>query len=120
MAATAQRPFVLPGEGSRRAVVRAKDRLALVVAAVGTTALLVAIASGLRSQREGLRTLPDEQRMALFSRTVDGLRQFCGESRPAPLDAHCRELASFAAEFDECQDGCRALVRPLLTPRPTR
>jgi hypothetical protein len=87
---------------------------------VGLLALLFAIVLGLRAPREGLRTLPDEQRMALFSRAVDELRQFCGEGRPAALDAHCREQASFAAQFDDCRNDCRTLVEPLLAPRPTR
>jgi hypothetical protein len=62
---------------------------------------------------------PDE-RTALLSRTVEDLRRFCGAGRPPDLEDHCRELASFASRFDECRGECEALVRPLITPTPTR
>lgn len=92
----------------------------MLVAAASLVAVLVAVALGLRSEREGLRNLPDAARTELFTRTVDELRQFCGEGRPRALDAHCRELAAFAAQFDACRDECKAIVSPHLAPRPTR
>jgi hypothetical protein len=91
---------------------------ALVVAAM--TAVLVAALVGQSSQRGGLRALPDEQRLGLLTRTVDELRRSCGEGRPEALRDHCRELASFAAQFDECRGECETLVRRDLTPVPTR
>jgi hypothetical protein len=51
---------------------------------------------------------------------VDELRRSCGEGRPEALRDHCRELASFAAQFDECRGECETLVRRDLTPVPTR
>jgi hypothetical protein len=72
------------------------------------------------SERRALRAVPLDERAALLSRTVEDLRSHCREGRPAALDEHCRELASFAARFDECRGECEALVRPLLTPAPTR
>lgn len=121
MAGTAHGPFtLLPGLGRRRVRDRSGDWATYVVFAVALVALLVAILSGVRSRREGLRTLPAEARTTLFTHTLDELRQFCGAGRPEALEAHCRELASFAAQFDECTGDCAALVRPHLAPRPTR
>jgi hypothetical protein len=83
-------------------------------------AVMVTVLAGLATERAGLRRIPAEQRSALLSRTVDELRQFCGEGRPAALKDHCRELASFAAHFEECRGECEALTRRELTPVPTR
>jgi len=52
--------------------------------------------------------------------TVDDLRQLCGEGRARGLEDHCRELASFAARFDECGGECEVLVRRELAPVPSR
>jgi hypothetical protein len=83
-------------------------------------AILVAMLFLPSPERRALRALPDEQRLAVLSRTVDEFRQFCGEGRPDALKDHCRELASFAAQFDECRGECEALVHQQLAPAPTR
>lgn len=83
-------------------------------------AVLAATIAGLSSERRALRSLPSEERVALLSRTVDELRQFCSEGQPAALQGHCRELASFAARFDECRGECEGLVHRQLAPRPVR
>jgi hypothetical protein len=73
-----------------------------------------------RPRDRGVRALPPEERAALLSRTVDELRQFCGSGHAPALDDHCRELASFAAAFEECRGECEALARPFLARTPTR
>jgi hypothetical protein len=87
-------------------------------------ALAIAVAayvSDLSAARErAVRALPEQQRLGLLSRTVDELRRSCGEGRAEALADHCRELASFAAGFEECQGDCKALVRRALEPVPTR
>ncbi len=83
-------------------------------------AVLVAILSGISSEKRAIRALPGEQRLTVLSRTVDELCQFCGPRRPAALEDHCRELASFAAQFDECRGECESLVRGQLASAPTR
>jgi hypothetical protein len=83
-------------------------------------AAMIAVLAGLARERRALGELPADQRNALLSRTVDELRQFCGAGRPSGLRNHCRELASFAAQFEECRGECEALVRRELTPIPTR
>ncbi len=121
MTGTTQGPFSLPpGEGLRRGRIHVRDWDSTVLLVVAFLLLVILIASAVRSERAGVRELPGEQRSALFTRTVDELRQFCGDGRSSALDAHCRELAAFATQFDECKDECRALVRPHLAPRPTR
>lgn len=89
-------------------------------------AILVSLALALvgwtvaSSPRAALRKLPAERRAALLARTVGELRETCGEGRPGALRDHCRELASFAASFDECTGACVELVRRALAPEPTR
>jgi hypothetical protein len=90
-----------------------------VVLSVVMATLVGVLAS--RSPRDrGVRALPPEQRVALLSRTVDELRQFCGHGHDSALDDHCHELASFAARFEECRGECESLARPLLAPTPRR
>jgi hypothetical protein len=106
---------------SRRDRARVRtDRLAPTLLALAVIAALAAIVSGVSSERRAIRSLPNEQRLAVLSSTVDELRQFCSERRPAALRDHCRELASFAAQFDECRGECEALVRRQLATAPTR
>jgi len=110
---------VLPGGGRRRH--RGSPRW-LVSASVtlGLVAVLGFSLWAFSPPRSALRSLPEEQRQVLLSRTVDELKEFCGEGQADALAEHCRELASFAAQFPECRGDCEALVRHHLTPRPTR
>jgi hypothetical protein len=111
----------LPGARRRRVVAsRATEWLLPAVAMAAIAAVMIAIVVDLAKERRALREMPAEQRSALLSRTVDGLRHFCGERRLAGLKDHCRDLASFAAEFEECRGECETLVRRELTPLPTR
>ncbi len=111
---------MLPGEEIRRGRMHVRDWDSTILLVVAFLLLVILIASAVRSERAGIRELPGEQRTALFTRTIDELRQYCGDGRSLVLDAHCRELAAFVAQFDECRDECRELVRPHLAPRPTR
>ena len=106
--------------GSVRGRTRVHPRAGWLVPALGVVAILIALGSGPSSERKRLRALPDEQRSALLSRTVDDLRRFCGDGRPAALADHCRELAAFAEQFGECTGDCEALVHRQLAPAPTR
>jgi hypothetical protein len=117
-AATQGRLRLVPSP--RRPERDSEGRTYLWIVAAVALATLAAIASIATSGRRGLAGVPPEQRAALLSRTVDELRQFCGAGRAAALEDHCRELASFAARFEECSGECERLVRPYLTPTPTR
>ena len=88
--------------------------------ALAIIAALVAIVSNVWAEKQAILALPGEQRLAVLSRSVDELRQFCGPRGPAALKEHCRELASFAAQFDECRGECDLLVRRQLATAPTR
>ncbi len=109
-----------PPPGSARGRTRRHPYAGWLVPALAIVAMLIALGWGRPSERRGLHALPDEQRRVLLSRTVDDLRQFCGEGRPEALAGHCRELASFAAQFDECAGECAALAHHQLAPVPTR
>jgi hypothetical protein len=99
---------------------RPSERLLGALLLLGAVAVLVTIVWNLGSERRALRALPDEQRQALLSRTVEEMREICGPGRPEGLQAHCRELASFAAHFEECRGECLELVRQQLAPQPPR
>ena len=118
MSAATHEPLrIVPSPRRRAFATGRRVYLILVLAVVAASA--VAIFTSL-SDRRGVRGLAPEQRAALLSRTVGELREFCGAGHPAALDDHCRELAGFAAGFEECRGECEALVRPFLTPTPTR
>jgi len=97
-----------------------RDWFVSIFIVLAILAVLVAIISNLSHDQRAVRALPQEQRHAVLSRTVDDLRQFCGEARSDALKDHCRELASFAALFQECRGECEALVQRQLAPAPTR
>src|SRR6266498_1095535 len=99
---------------------RARRGRKWLLGAIGVLVAVVAIVLGLSSRRSGLRALPERERVALLSHAVSELREYCGEGRSDALADHCRELATFAAQFDECRGECEALVRRELTPTPTR
>lgn len=88
--------------------------------AVLLAAVVVGVRVELSAKRRALRTLPAEQRAAVLARTLEELRETCGPGAPDVLRDHCRELASFAAQFDDCRGECEALVRGHLTSSPTR
>lgn len=112
---------LLPGGlGGGTRVRRTSDWLYSAFVMLVVIAAMVAVVAGLSTERRALRAMPAQERAALVARTVDELRQLCGPGKPPALKDHCRELASFAAQFDECQGECEALVRHELTPAPTR
>ena len=120
MAAAPQQSLRLVPEDRRDPARVAGWRVRIGAVAAIVVATVAAFVLWRSSPARGVRALPPEQRRALLSRTVDELRQFCRDGRPDALADHCRELASFAAQFDECRGECETLVRPLLTPTPTR
>jgi hypothetical protein len=67
-----------------------------------------------------LRALPAAERQAVYQHTMDDLRTLCGPDHPAALQDHCAALAATVAPLDECDAECEALIRPILTPLPTR
>lgn len=87
---------------------------------------LVLLAGGLliwvtaTADTRALRGLPDDQRQALFERTVENLRGTCDPAPPRSLREFCREQATLAARFRECEAApeCQVLVRRhLFQPR---
>jgi hypothetical protein len=90
--------------------------LALILAVGGVGWLVLEITAPGRS----LRAMPAAERRLIFERTMDDLRTLCGPPRPAALRDHCRELAELVAPLEECDPACEAVVRPILTPAPTR
>lgn len=96
------------------------DRLLSAFLVLVLAAALLTFAWGALSERRAVRALPREERAAVLSHTVQELREFCGAGRPDALEGHCRELASFAGQFDECTGECEAIVRRELTPIPRR
>jgi hypothetical protein len=67
-----------------------------------------------------LRALSAGERRIVYERTMDDLRTLCGPQHPEALREHCRELATLVAPMEECGSDCEAVIRPILTPVPTR
>jgi hypothetical protein len=99
---------------------RVLERFAPLYLVLAIVAVLVVLVAGLPSERRAISALSEEQRLAAVSRGVDELKQLCGERRTNALREHCREVASFVAQFDECRGECEALARSQLTPTPSR
>jgi len=119
--ATSRRLRVYPGgRHARGQARRTNDWLLPAFFVLAVAAVLIALATSHSSERTAIRALSGEQRRASLSRIVSELKQFCGEGRASGLEGHCRELASFAAQFDECRGECEALVRHELAPVPRR
>jgi hypothetical protein len=110
---------ILPGARHPRAA-RAGDWLLPRALAALVVAALVGVLFQASSERRALQALPAERRAALLARTVEELSLTCGAGRPDALRNHCRELASFAGQFDECRGDCEVVVRRELAPAPTR
>lgn len=109
-------------EGTQPGPVRAASRWRrLWIGAVLCLVAAGAIASSrVAAGRRAARSMPDEERAAIFVRALGELKQSCRGRPRGLLEEHCRELASFLAQFDECGDECEALVRDQLAPHPTR
>jgi hypothetical protein len=90
--------------------------VALVIAVVGVAWLVLEITGPARS----LRALPPAERREVYERTMDDLRTLCLPGRAAALRDHCRQLAELIAPLKECGPECEAVIRPILTPAPTR
>jgi hypothetical protein len=88
--------------------------LALVVGLVGM------VVWEITTPGRSLRALPRGERQVVYERTLDDLRTLCGPNRPVALREHCRQLAELVAPLEECGPECEALLRPILTPVPTR
>jgi hypothetical protein len=97
----------------------ARRRRPWVWAGVGAVAVTAIISANVIAGRRITRSIPAEQRTAIYARTLDELKQFCGAPPPG-LKGHCRELASFVSSLDECRAECEAIVRAQLAPNPTR
>jgi hypothetical protein len=52
-------------------------------------------------------------------RTLQTLRDSCGQTSQSALFDHCRAQAEFIVRFPECDAECRALAAPFI-PRPSR
>jgi hypothetical protein len=107
---------LLPGGRARTTAARALP----ILVGLAFLALLIALWAGLSSDRHAIQALPVEQRLASLARTVAELREVCRDGRQVGLGEHCRELASYAALFDECRGECATLVQQQLARAPTR
>jgi hypothetical protein len=60
-----------------------------------------------------IRALPDGQRLTLFHRVLDDLRNTCDPAPPRSLRDFCRQQAALALKFRECEQSpaCQELAR---------
>lgn len=80
------------------------------LAIVASCALLWWSAS---ADTRALRALPDAQRLAVYQRTMENLKNTCDPAAPRSLRDFCRREAELAAKFEECDadPACQELVR---------
>jgi hypothetical protein len=63
--------------------------------------------------------LPELDRRALYTRTLENLAKACA-SPPEGLRDYCEGQARLAVEFAECDGKCQALAKPHLERIPRR
>lgn len=65
------------------------------------------------SRGDDVRRLPEAQRYALYTNTLDALRKFCAASDGgSALEQYCARQAALALQFPACDATCRALAEP--------
>jgi hypothetical protein len=79
-------------------------------------AILVALAAGMAlmvwrdgAERRAIRALPEVERHALYTRTLETLATACASSVVGLRD-YCTRQAQLALEFPECDQSCEALA----------
>ena len=82
-------------------------------------ALIALLVWSVTADTRALRALPDDQRLAIYGRTLQNLKTICTPEAPASLRDFCHREAELAARFKECEDDptCQQLTRPLLFQR---
>lgn len=65
------------------------------------------------SEGEGreIRALPPAQRQGLYQRTMENLKTVCDPAPGRSMREFCREQATLALQFPECDDDCRRTAR---------
>jgi hypothetical protein len=72
-----------------------------------------------RARARELERLPDDERHALFERTMATLGETCPTAQGSSMQRLCAEQARLARRFDECDAACVELATQYL-PQPTR
>lgn len=62
------------------------------------------------SEERALRDLPDDERHALYDRTLENLRTICARENEG-LSGFCRRQAKIVIALPECDAGCRSLAK---------
>lgn len=66
---------------------------------------------GNRSESDAIRSLSDEERGALYRRTLETLQTVCAEPVGRDgLSRRCRDEADFIVKFPECDEACKAIA----------
>lgn len=86
-------------------------RLWHVVMAVVIAAPLLAAAALLdRDVADGIRSLPEDDRDALYRRTTENV-EMCNRRRVDALQSYCEAQRELLREFPECDATCEAIAR---------
>jgi hypothetical protein len=96
------------------AVEQTPPRWFWLLALVMTLGAMVALSWTIfTADTRALRALPDDVRLALYTRTIQNLRGTCDPAPPRSLRGFCRDQAALAARFQECDAApdCQELVR---------
>jgi hypothetical protein len=87
--------------------------LGLAAAMVGAVVLASLWWWSATAETREIQALPDEQRLPLFHRTVENLKNVCDPAAPVSLRDFCRQQAALALKFRECAPDrdCMELAR---------
>lgn len=90
--------------------------LVLLVIVLGLVVLGLLFVFAESRPRRSIAQLPDAQRLAIFRRAYDELRETCRlpEAADDPVQGRCRNTASFVLLFPECDQACSEAARALL------
>jgi len=85
----------------------------LFAALVGLAATGALVWTSATADTRALRALPDDLRLALYTRTLQNLRGTCDPAPPRSLRQFCGEQATLAGRFKECDhdQACQELVQ---------
>jgi cytochrome b pre-mRNA-processing protein 3 len=70
-------------------------------------------------ESQDLLALPNQERQALYQRTLETLESICARATGPELNDYCHDQAQFIARFPECGTKCAAVCQRL-AQRPTK
>lgn len=93
-------------------------RSMVLVSLVGTLCFGGILWHHSRAEAE-LMTMPAQERLSLYDRTLSTLSTTCAHAEGESLREFCQQQAMFLSRFPECDGSCQSACQRYL-PRPTK